>query len=88
MSSKSSVQSIGLLRALLVLVVIIFGFWLLNERNLLLIVLEGDKSHISKIIGFLWIITSLYWILLSKNISNEKDSFSNFNFHNKRLIHY
>ena len=34
MSSKSSVQSIGLLRALLVLVVIIFGFWLLNERNL------------------------------------------------------
>jgi hypothetical protein len=85
MSSKSSVQSIGLLRALLVLVVIIFGFWLLNERNLLLIVLEGDKSHISKIIGFLWIITSLYWILLSKNISNEKDSFSNFNFHNKNL---
>ena len=85
MSSKSSVQSIGLLRALLVLVVIIFGFWLLNERNLLLIVLEGDKSHISKIIGFLWIITSLYWILLSKNISNEKDSFSNFNFHNENL---
>ena len=85
MSSKSSVQSIGLLRALLVLVVIIFGFWLLNERNLLLIVLEGDKSHISKIIGFLWIITSLYWILLSKNISNEKDSLSNFNFHNENL---
>ena len=85
MSSKSSVQSLGLLRALLVLVVIIFGFWLLNERNLLLIVLEGDKSHISKIIGFLWIITSLYWILLSKNISNEKDSFSNFNFQNKNL---
>ena len=48
---KSKVQSVGMLRAFLFIIIIVFGFWLLNERNLLLIVLEGDKSHISKIIG-------------------------------------
>ena len=79
MSSKSSIQSIGLLRALLFLVIIIFGFWLLNERNLLSVILEGDKSHISKVIGLLWLLTSSYWLFLSKNISNEKDSFDNLN---------
>ena len=86
MSSKSSIQSIGLLRALLFLVSIIFGFWLLNERNLLSVILEGDKSHISKVIGLLWLLTSSYWLFLSKNISNEKDSFDNLNFDNKNLL--
>ena len=86
MSSKSSIQSIGLLRALLFLVIIIFGFWLLNERNLLSVILEGDKSHISKVIGLLWLLTSSYWLFLSKNISNEKDSFDNLNFDNKNLL--
>ena len=86
MSSKSSIQSIGLLRALLFLVIIIFGFWLLNERNLLSVILEGDKSHISKVIGLLWLLTSSYWLFLSKNISNEKDSFDNLHFDNKNLL--
>ena len=76
MSSRQSIQSLGLLRSLLFLVIIIFGFWLLNERSLLSIIIEGDKSHISKIIGFLWLITSGYWLILSKTISDEKDSFN------------
>ena len=76
MPSRQSIQSLGLLRALLFLVIIIFGFWLLNERSLLSIIIEGDKSHISKIIGFLWLITSGYWLILSKTISDEKDSFN------------
>ena len=85
MPLKSKVQSVGMLRALLLIIIIIFGFWLLNERSLLLIVLEGDKSHISKIIGLLWIVTSFYWLVLSKNISDERDSFDSFDFHNKNL---
>ena len=79
---KSKVQSVGMLRAFLFIIIIVFGFWLLNERSLLLIVLEGDKSHISKIIGLLWVVTSFYWLVLSKNISDERDSFDNFDFHN------
>ena len=50
------------------------------------VVLEGDKSHISKVIGLLWLLTSSYWLFLSKNISNEKDSFDNLNFDNKNLL--
>jgi len=85
MPLKSKVQSVGMLRAFLFIIIIVFGFWLLNERSLLLIVLEGDKSHISKIIGLLWVVTSFYWLVLSKNISDERDSFNNFDFHNKNL---
>ena len=53
---------------------------------MLSVILEGDKSHISKVIGLLWLLTSSYWLFLSKNISNEKDSFDNLNFDNKNLL--
>ena len=44
-------QSLGVLRSLLLLVLIIFGVWILNERGLLAVVLEGDKSQISTVIA-------------------------------------
>ena len=39
-------QSLGVLRSLLLLVLIIFGVWILDERGLLAVVLEGDKIQI------------------------------------------
>ena len=36
------------------------------------IVLEGDKSHISKAIGVLWFLTSIYWIYLLRHIYLER----------------
>lgn len=79
-------QSLGVLRSLLLLVLIIFGIWVLDERGLLAIILEGDKSHISKVIAGLWIISSIYWLYLSKTISDERNSFENMKFKNKELL--
>ena len=79
-------QSLGVLRSLLLLVLIIFGVWILDERGLLAVVLEGDKSQISKVITCLWIISSIYWLYLSKIISDERNSFENMEFKNKKLL--
>jgi len=79
-------QSLGVLRSLLLLVLIIFGVWILNERGLLAVVLEGDKSQISIVIACLWIISSIYWLYLSKIISDERNSFENMEFGNKKLL--
>lgn len=79
-------QSLGVLRSLLLLVLIIFGVWILDERGLLAVVLEGDKSQISTVIAFLWIISSIYWLYLSKIISDERNSFENMEFKNKKLL--
>jgi len=79
-------QSLGVLRSLLLLVLIIFGVWILDERGLLAVVLEGDKSQISIVIACLWIISSIYWLYLSKIISDERNSFENMEFKNKKLL--
>ena len=79
-------QSFGVLRSLLLLILIIFGVWILDERGLLAVVLEGDKSQISIVIACLWIISSIYWLYLSKIISDERNSFENMEFKNKKLL--
>ena len=79
-------QSLGLLRSLLLLVLIIFGIWILNERGLVAVVMEGDKSKISIVIATLWIFSSIYWLYLSKVISSERSSFEGMDFSNKKLV--
>ena len=79
-------QSLGILRSLLLLVLIIFGVWILDERGLVAIVMEGDRSQISKVIAGLWIVSSIYWLYLSKTISDERDSFENKEFNNSKLL--
>ena len=79
-------QSLGVLRSLLLLVLIMFGVWILDERGLLAVVLEGDKSQISTVIACLWVISSIYWLYLSKIISDERNSFENMEFKNKKLL--
>ena len=65
-------NSTGLLRSLLLFILILFGFWILNDQGLVGIVLEGDKSHISKAIGALWFLTSIYWIYLLRYVYFER----------------
>ncbi|MDG1153129.1 MAG: MotA/TolQ/ExbB proton channel family protein [Hyphomicrobiales bacterium] len=79
-------HSLGVLRSLLLLVLIIFGVWILDERGLVAVVIEGDKSQISKVIAGLWIVSSVYWLYLSKIISEERNSFENMEFNNKKLL--
>ena len=77
MTNFEQPKSTGLLRSLLLLVLILFGFWVLNDQGLVAIVLEGDKSHISKAILSLWVIVSIYWIYISRNIYLEKSILAN-----------
>ncbi len=70
-------KSNGLLRSLLLLTIILFGFWILNDQGLIQIVLKGDKSHISKAIIILWIVTTIYWIYLSRIIYLDKSLIGN-----------
>ena len=70
-------KSNGLLRSLLLLTIILFGFWILNDQGLMQIVLKGDKSHISKAIIILWIVTTIYWIYLSRIIYLDKSLIGN-----------
>jgi len=77
MTNIEKPNSTGLLRSLLLLVLILFGFWVLNDQGLVSVVLEGDKSHISKAILFLWIATTFYWIYISRNIYIEKSIIAN-----------
>ncbi|MDG1664768.1 MAG: MotA/TolQ/ExbB proton channel family protein [Hyphomicrobiales bacterium] len=79
-------HSLGVLRSLLLLVLIIFGVWILDERGLVAVVIEGDKSQISKVIAGLWIVSSIYWLYLSKIISEERNSFEKMEFNNKKLL--
>ena len=67
-------KSNGLLRSLLLLALILFGFWILNDQGLVELVLQGDKSHISKAIIVLWVLTTVYWIYLSRIVYAEKTS--------------
>ena len=77
MTNFEQPKSTGLLRSLLLLVLILFGFCVLNDQGLVAIVLEGDKSHISKAILSLWVIVSIYWIYISRNIYLEKSILAN-----------
>ena len=77
MTNFEQPKSTGLLRSLLLLILILFGFWVLNDQGLVAIVLEGDKSHISKAILSLWVIVSIYWIYISRNIYLEKSILAN-----------
>lgn len=86
MKLNSQNHSLGVLRSLLLLVLIIFGVWILDERGLVAVVIEGDKSQISKVIAGLWIVSSVYWLYLSKIISEERNSFENMEFNNKKLL--
>ena len=74
MATIQQPKSNGLLRSLLLLVLILFGFWILNDQGLVELVLQGDKSHISKAIIILWVLTTVYWIYLSRIVYAEKTS--------------
>ena len=86
MKLNAQKHSLGVLRSLLLLVLIIFGVWILDERGLVAVVIEGDKSQISKVIAGVWIVSSIYWLYLSKIISDERNSFENMEFNNKKLL--
>jgi len=63
-----------LLKALMLTGVILFGFFLIEERGLLSLTLTSDRSYISAIILMLYAAFSIHWLYLIYGISSAQKS--------------
>ncbi len=64
-------------RALIILGVVAFGFYLTAERGLLSLALGADRSYISYVILGLYILASAHWLWLSHALTEERKRFAN-----------
>jgi hypothetical protein len=60
------------LRALIITLLIAFGFYLLAELGLLRTGLEGDKSYISYVILGVYLGATLHWLWLAHSLSGDR----------------
>ena len=60
------------LRALIITLLIAFGFYLLAELGLLRTGLEGDKSYISYLILAVYLAATLHWLWLAHGLSGDR----------------
>ncbi len=63
-------------RALIVLGLIGFGFYLVAERGLVTLALNADKSYISYVILGLYVLASCHWLWLSYTLTGERRRFA------------
>ncbi|MCY3813785.1 MAG: MotA/TolQ/ExbB proton channel family protein [Gammaproteobacteria bacterium] len=59
-------------RALVILGLIGFGFYLANERGLIRIAFDADRSYISTVILAVYLLASAHWLYLAKALSGER----------------
>ena len=64
-------SSKALQQGLIVLGLILFGGYLLFDRGLMGVLLEGDKSRLSWLILAIWIVMSGRWLHLLRRIEDE-----------------
>ena len=64
------------LRALIILGVVAFGFYLTAERGLLSLALGADRSYISYVILLLYILATAHWLWLSHALTEERKRFA------------
>ena len=70
--AQGSLDSNLTLRALIITLLIAFGFYLLADLGLLRIGLVGDKSFISYLILAVYLGASLHWFWLVHSLSAER----------------
>ena len=63
-------------RALIVLGLVGFGFYLVAERGLVTLALNADKSYISYVILGLYILASIHWLWLAYSLTGERRHFA------------
>ena len=63
-------------RALIVLGLISFGFYIAFDQGMLELMLTSDRSYISYVIIGLYLIASVHWFWLSRALSVERSQFS------------
>lgn len=64
----------ALQQGLILIGIILFGAYLLYERGLMGVVLEGDKSRLSWLIIAIWVGMSLRWLYLLRWAQNQSDT--------------
>ena len=67
-------QSKTLNQGLIVFGLILFGAYLLYERGLMGLLLEGDKSRLSWLIIAIWAVMSARWLYLLRWVQSQDDS--------------
>ena len=63
-------------RALIVLGLVGFGFYLVAERGLVTLALDADKSYISYVILGLYLLASGHWLWLTYTLTTERRRFA------------
>ena len=70
--ASGSLSSNLALRALIISLLIAFGFYLAGQLGLLRTGLEGDKSYISYAILLLYLAATFHWLWLARALSAER----------------
>lgn len=73
MKASSHGQAKALQQGLILLGLILFGAYLLYDRGLMGILLEGDKSRLSWLIIAIWFVMSARWLYLLRWVQSEAD---------------
>ena len=60
-----------LLKSLILVGLVLFGFFVLSDRGWLSIALESDRSYISYVILLLYGVLSLHWLVLVKQLATD-----------------
>ena len=58
-------------RSIILLIVIIFGFYVLYDLNFLNLILVSDKSKISLLILAIYLVATMHWIHVARNLDSE-----------------
>ncbi len=63
-------------RALIIMGIVAFGFYLAAERGLVTLALDSDRSYISYVILGLYLLASVHWLWLARTLSEERQQFA------------
>ena len=58
-------------RSIILLTVIIFAFYVLYDLNFLNLILVSDKSKISMVILTIYLVATMHWMYVAKNLDSE-----------------
>ena len=60
-------------RALVLLGLVAFGFWLAAERGLLALALDADRSYLSYVILAIYAVATAHWLWLARSLAGERE---------------
>ena len=58
-------------RSIILLTVIIFSFYVLYDLNFLNLILVSDKSKISMLILTIYLVATMHWMYVARNLDSE-----------------